>query len=456
MVDVVPIEHPGLGNASYLLDLGDGRAAVIDPQRDVRPYLAIAGSRKLAIAFAVETHVHADFVTGSRELAAHGAQIVAAGAAGLQFGHRGLTDGQRLDVGGLVLEMVATPGHTPQHASWLVRDGDDPAGVFTGGALIVGGVARTDLIDPERTDELARAAYRSVRDRLLPLPDDLPVWPTHGPGSFCSAGAAGERVSTIGGERRTNPLLAGGADEDEFVRRLLGGLGSYPDYFRWLPEYNRTGPAVFGGSRSALPALDLPAFRALLADGAAPIDVRSIGSFAKGHVPGALSNELRPQFASFLGWIADPGVPLLFVTDDGTDVDDLIGQCLGIGYEKLAGRLAGGMTAWRAAGLPVRTVPLVDADDLARSTVVDVRQRVEFADGHVPGALPLELGSLDRRAGEVPADRPVVTMCAHGQRSMTGASLLARHRGSTDGIGVYTGSAQDWADRTGRRVATGA
>jgi len=230
MVTVLVVEHPGLGNSSYLLDLGDGRAAVIDPQRDVRPYLTIAHRRGLRIGYAVETHVHADFVTGSRELAAQGAEIVAVGAAGLGFGHRGLGDGDRLDVGGLTLEMVATPGHTPHHASWLLRDGDVPAGVFTGGALIVGGVARTDLVGPDRTEALARAAYRSVRDRLLTLPDELPVWPTHGPGSFCSAGASGQRTSTIG------------ADEDEFVRRLLGGLGSYPAYFRWLPDYNRADP----------------------------------------------------------------------------------------------------------------------------------------------------------------------------------------------------------------------
>ena len=229
MVTVLVVEHPGLGNSSYLLDLGDGRAAVIDPQRDVRPYLTIAHRRGLRIGYAVETHVHADFVTGSRELAAQGAEIVAVGAAGLGFGHRGLGDGDRLDVGGLVLEMVATPGHTPHHASWLLRDGDVPAGVHRR-ALIVGGVARTDLVGPDRTEALARAAYRSVRDRLLTLPDELPVWPTHGPGSFCSAGASGQRTSTIG------------ADEDEFVRRLLGGLGSYPAYFRWLPDYNRADP----------------------------------------------------------------------------------------------------------------------------------------------------------------------------------------------------------------------
>lgn len=455
MVDVVPVEHPGLGNSSYLLDLGDGRAAVVDPQRDIRPYLTAARRRGLTIGYAVETHVHADFVTGSRELAALGARIVAAATAGVEFDHRGLVDGQRLDVGGLVLEMVATPGHTPHHASWLLRDGDTPAGVFTGGALIVGGVARTDLVGPDRTEELARAAYRSVHDRLLTLADDLPVWPTHGPGSFCSAGAGGRRISTIGAERAGNPLLAGDADEDEFVRRLLGGLGSYPDYFRWLPEYNRTGPTVFTGARPDLPDLDLGAFRRLLDDGAQLVDVRPVRDFAAAHLPGSVSHELRPQFASFLGWTADPMVPLLFVTDATTDVDDLVSQCLGIGYERLAGRLSGGLPGWREAGLPVATINIVDADRLDRALVVDVRQASEYADGHLPGAWHLELGALPGTAGSLPVGGPVVTMCAHGQRSMTGASIIARHRGGTGGVAVFTGSVQDWADRTGHRPLTG-
>ncbi|HOZ58936.1 MAG TPA: MBL fold metallo-hydrolase [Nakamurella multipartita] len=455
MVTVLPVEHPGLGNSSYLVDLGDGRAAVIDPQRDVRPYLSIAHRYGLRIGYAVETHVHADFVTGSRELAAQGAQVVAAGAAGLGFGHRGLADGDRLDVGGLALEMVATPGHTPHHASWLLRDGDTPAGVFTGGALIVGGVARTDLVSPDRTEDLARAAYRSVRDRLLTLPDELPVWPTHGPGSFCSSGESGERTSTIGTERDGNPLLAGAADEDEFVRRLLGGLGSYPDYFRWLPDYNRAGPVVFDGARPGLPALDPALFRRRHNHGAQIVDVRPVADYAAAHVPGSISNELRPQFASFLGWTVDPAVPVLFVTAPDTDLDDLVSQCLNIGYEQLAGHLSGGMPRWRDAGLPTAHIEILADDMMDRATVIDVRQAAEFAAGHVPGALNLELGGLFEAAGSVPADRPVVTMCAHGQRSMTGASLLARHRGSTDRIGVFTGSTEDWAARTGHRPADG-
>ena len=215
LVEVVPVVDKGLGNASYLVNLGDGRAAVIDPQRDLRPYLSWARREHVSLSFAVETHIHADFVTGSRELAHAGAQIIAAASAGLAFEHSGVEDGQHVDLGGLSLELLATPGHTPDHASWPVHEGNTPVGVFTGGALVVGGVARTDLAGAKDTQRWARAAYRSVRDRLLTLPDTLPVWPTHGPGSFCSTGGSDERTSTIGRERSSNPLLVGNPDEEE-------------------------------------------------------------------------------------------------------------------------------------------------------------------------------------------------------------------------------------------------
>jgi glyoxylase-like metal-dependent hydrolase (beta-lactamase superfamily II) len=213
----------GLGNSSYLVDLGDGRALVIDPSR----YLAAADRLGLSVAFAAETHLHADFVSGARELAAGGAQVLASAAGETRFPHRGLRDGDEADLGGLSLRAVATPGHTPEHLSYLLLDAGQPRALFSGGSLLVGAVARTDLMAPERTEELARALWRSLRERVLTLPDALPVYPTHGAGSFCSAPAGGERTTTIGQEKTTSPLLAA-PDEDTFVTMLLGGLGSYP------------------------------------------------------------------------------------------------------------------------------------------------------------------------------------------------------------------------------------
>src|SRR5215211_4052380 len=259
MVAIVPVVDEGLGNSSYLVDLGDGRALVVDPVRDPTPYLDLAHRRRLRITHAVETHLHADFISGSRELAAHGAHAVAARAAELRFPHQALDDQQELDLGGLVLRAVATPGHTPEHLAWLLLDAGRPLALFSGGALLVGGVARTDLIAPEQTEPLTRAAWRSLQ-QLLTLPDDLPVYPTHGAGSFCSAPAGDRRWTTIGDERRTNPLLAA-PDEDGFVKALLDGLGTYPTYFHHLREVNRAGPAVLGVPQPALPVLDLDTFR---------------------------------------------------------------------------------------------------------------------------------------------------------------------------------------------------
>src|SRR5205807_253793 len=202
-----------------------------------------------------ETHLHADFLTGSREVAALGATVLASQTAGIDWPHRGFGDGDELDVGGLHLRAIATPGHTPEHLSWLLADGGRPVALFSGGALLVGGVARTDLIAFDQTEPLARALWQSLHERILCLPDDVAVYPTHGAGSFCAAPANGERITTIGRERAANPLLAA-PDEDSFVKQLLTGYGSYPPYFLRLRERNRVGPDVLGSPFPPLPALD--------------------------------------------------------------------------------------------------------------------------------------------------------------------------------------------------------
>jgi hydroxyacylglutathione hydrolase len=225
MVEIVTFRDEGLGNSSYLVDLGDGRGLVLDPSRDPSPYLAGAEQRRLRLLWTVETHLHADFVSGSRELAAKGATVVAPTAAGLQFPHRGLRDGEELDLGGLSLQALATPGHTPEHLAYVLADGNRPLGLFSGGSLLVGAVARTDLISPDRTEELARVLWRSLHDRILTLPDDLAAYPTHGAGSFCSAPVGAAPTTTIATEKATNPLLAA-EDEDAFVTTwcAIGGV----------------------------------------------------------------------------------------------------------------------------------------------------------------------------------------------------------------------------------------
>src|SRR5438477_3485077 len=359
MPAVVPVVEEGLGNSSYLLELDDGRALVVDPGRDASPYLAEAKRRRLSVSFSVETHLHADFISGSRELAARGAEVVAPAAARLEFPARGLDDGDELDLGGLRLRALATPGHTPEHLAYLLLDGDAPQALFSGGSLLVGAVARTDLISPEETEPLARALWRSLQERVLSLPDDLPVYPTHGAGSFCSAPAGADRVTTIGREKATNPLLAA-PDEDAFVRLLLGRLGSYPPYFLRLRARNPPGPLVYGTPQPALRPLDAKGVRQLQNEGAEIVDVRSVEAFATAHIPGSLSIPLRPQFASWLGWLVADDIPLVIVKDPSQGGAEVVRQALGIGYERLAGELDGGIDAWREAGYPVARMSLVD------------------------------------------------------------------------------------------------
>ena len=436
----------GLGNSSYLLDLGDGGALVVDPERDPRPYRAELDRLGLAPRFVVDTHLHADFVSGGRELAAQGAQLLAPVGAGLAFDHRGLADGDEVDLGGLRLQVLATPGHTPEHLAYLLLDGDRPVALFSGGTLMAGGVARTDLLSPEQTEPLAREAYRSITQRLLTLPDSLPVYPTHGGGSFCSAASGGQRTTPIGQERAANPLLVGDPDEDTFVDRLLGGLGSYPPYFLELRDVNRSGPVVHGPTPPPLAQLSVEQVDDLTADGAEVVDVRAIDAFAAGHLPGSLSNPWRAQFATWLGWLVPRDRPVVFVADDTVDGADLIWAALTIGYEQLSGELAGGIDAWRAAGRELARTPLVDAGGANGRQVVDIRQRPEFTAGHAPGAVHVELGSLTDDTTTVP-DGPVLVHCGHGERAMSAASLLER-AGHRD-VAVLAGGPDELGDLEG-------
>ena len=439
----------GLGNSSYLLDVGGGRALVVDPARDATPYLAAADRSGLSIAFTVETHLHADFLTGSRELAARGATVLAPRASGIEWPHRGFDHGDRLDLGGLCLEAVATPGHTPEHLSWLVRDGARPVALFSGGALLVDAVARTDLIAPEQTEPLARSLWLALQTRILTLPDDVAVYPTHGAGSFCSTPATGERTTTIGRERAANPLLAA-PDEDAFVAMLLAGYGSYPPYFLRLRKRNRRGPDVLGTPFPPLPALPVDDVSRHLADGAVLIDARSVEAWAAAHVPGAISIPLRPQFGSWLGWLVPDDRPLVFLLDQGQDAAELVRQARTIGYDLLIGAVEGGIDAWRRAGLPVTSTELIDAARLDRP-VLDVRQDSEHAAGHVPDALHVELGDLPEHDTELPSGG-IAVMCGHGERAATAASILER-AGRGD-VAVVIGGPDDWT-RHHRSLAVG-
>ncbi|MCW6009028.1 MBL fold metallo-hydrolase [Micromonospora sp. CPCC 205371] len=443
---LIPLVDTGLGNSAYLLDLGDRRALAVDPSLDLRATGRAAERRGLRIVYAAETHLHADFLSGARQLSAdHGAQILASAAGGREFPHTGLADGDEVDIDGLTLRALATPGHTREHLSFLLLEGATELAVFTGGSLIVGGAARTDLLGAEHAEELARAQYRSLR-RLATLPDATAVWPTHGAGSYCSAPSGAQRTSTIGAEKAGNDLLSA-PDEDAFVARLLGGLGTYPAYFGRLTEVNRRGPSLVTAPPLLAP-LDAREVRRLLADGAVVLDVRPVVDYAAGHIAGSLSIPLRAQFATWLGWLVTPDVPLVVVRDAGQDADDIVWPALNIGYTAFAGELDGGIDAWTASGGEVRTTGLTVPSDVDTPVVVDVRQHREHVEGHLPRAELVELGDLAARAGDLPEGATTV-MCAHGERAATGASVLERAGRSDLSIAVG-GGAPEWAAATGR------
>jgi glyoxylase-like metal-dependent hydrolase (beta-lactamase superfamily II)/rhodanese-related sulfurtransferase len=434
--------NEGLGHSSHFVDLGDGTALVVDPARIPTAQRDRAKDLGLRIAFTADTHTHADYVSGSPDLTVDGAIFLAPAASQLERDHQGLADGDEIDVGRYRLRAIATPGHTPDHLAYLLVDGEGPVALFSGGSLMVGAVGRTDLLGDGQRATLARSLHRALHDRILPLPDDLAVFPTHGAGSFCSAPGGGERTTTIGRERATNPLLS--LPEDDFVDALLAGLGSFPGYFRQLPAVNRHGLPILADV-PALAPLRVGEVERLVAAGGVVVDARPIARFAAAHIPGALSIELRPVFASWLGWLVDLERPVAFVLDDTQDEEDLVRQALIIGHDTLAGRLAGGMDAWIRSGRAVQSTELIGVEDVEGTdrALVDVRQADEYRAGHVPGASNVELGTL--ASTDVP-NGAVTTMCGKTERAMTGASVLQR-RGHPD-VAVLHGGYTAWSRAT--------
>jgi hydroxyacylglutathione hydrolase len=369
---------------------------------------------------AIETHLHADFIGGARELAhAVGAQVYAAAAARYEGPHTAVAPDDVLGFGDVSVEILPTPGHTPHHIALMLRSGDRRS-LFSGGSLLVGSVARTDLVSPDRTEELARAQFQSLR-RIAALPDDTELYPTHGSGSFCSAGAARSRTSTLGAERTAGSLFAI-EDEDTFVKTLLAGYGSYPRYFAALSEVNRVGaPPV--DRLPPVSELSADAARAAVDSGAWLIDGRPVEMWARGHASGAISNEVRPAFASWLGWVVPFGERVVLMLEPD-QVDEAVLLCRRIGVDRIEGWTR--FATWREAGLPVSAVDLVTPADARtrKATLLDVRQHAEVAARRIPGALHLELGDLI--AGHLPPVGPVIAFCGHGERSATAVSLLER------------------------------
>ena len=424
-MDVITIETPSLGDRTYLVHDGT-TALVVDPQRDIGRVQQVAADAGVRIAHIVETHVHNDYVSGGLVLSrVTGARYAHAADEDLAFEYDGLRDGDRFHVGSLSVEVVHTPGHTPHHLSFVVRDGDGPAAVFTGGSLLYGTVGRTDLIDPDATDELTRAQFRSVQRLATMVGDDATIHPTHGFGSFCASASSDEDSDgTMGGERRVNLALT--ADSEEaFVERLLAGLDQYPRYYAHMDPLNRSGANSIDLSPPV--AVDPPELARRLHRGEWVVDVRERRAFAASHVSGSVNVQLADAFATYLAWTMPWGMPITLLADDPDDIAEAQRQLVRVGIDRPAGAADGGIDRWsgdtdRSSYEVIEFADLADRPDLV---ILDVRLRGEHEEGHLAGAVNLPLGDLLHRLGDAP-DEPLAVHCASGYRASVAASLLDR------------------------------
>jgi hydroxyacylglutathione hydrolase len=450
------ILHEDLSCASYLVgDASAGVAAVIDPQWSIDPYLRLSRLHGVRIEHVLETHNHADHVSGHGRLArATGATIHIHEQAGAEYPHEPFTDGWKLNLGRVEIEALHTPGHRPEHTSFLLRDADrdgDPWAVLSGDCLFVGDVARPDLaIEPR---DGASGIFRSLRERLLALPDDVEVWPGHLGGSACgSAGIDHKSTSTIGFERAHNRALRF-ETEGEFVEDAVSTLGAPPPNVEQIVAMNR-GPLI---EEMGTPIPLAPrAVEVGIAEGAMLVDARTNEQFGEAHIPGAISaSAYETGFATKVAKVVPPDVELIVVAaSDGYELE--AAELLASVGLRVRGYLEGGMTAWRSEGRPVHRIKLIDPDELAELIeagdllVLDVRDEGEFADAHIPGSVHLPYGELPDRQGELPRDRPIAAICSGGKRSGLAASILQRE-GFEQVLHVANGGVGTWR-RSGRPV----
>lgn len=443
----------GLAQASFLIACDRTKqAVVVDPRRDASIYVEAARQHGLTLVAGIETHVHADFVSGSRELATLGARVNAGPGSHLAFEHHEVRDGERLQVGDVTLSFLHTPGHTPEHITVQVEEAGAPVRLCTGDLLFVGGVGRPDLLGAAQTRQLAGSLFDSLQ-RLLTLDDGVEVHPGHGAGSLCGAGIGKDPYSTIGHERRSNPMLQY-RDRAAFAKAVLSDLPETPAYFARMKRVNTEGPALLGlvGGTPRLPTIAPAAAAALAADGALMLDLRPAADFAPAHPDGALNLPYGSKVGYWAGFVLAPDTPLLVMSDDSSQAQEAYVQLLRVGLDRVAGAISGGFDAWMRAGLPVADLAQLSGADFregeaARTawSVVDVRTPAEWRADHIEGSVNIPLANLTGRLKDLP-DGPVAVICEGGYRSALASSLLA-HEGVRELANVADGM-------TGYRRAT--
>lgn len=439
------IEDPGLAQYSYAVgDTRSGALAIVDPRRDVDVYLELADAQGSRITHVLETHIHADYASGAGALArATGAEHwVSAHDAGetyeARFPHRDLADGDAVELGALRIEALHTPGHTPEHLSFLLydtaRSDRRPTHMLSGDFLFVGSLGRPDLLGEEAKRQLAASLFHSVRTQLAGLPDELEIHPGHGAGSMCGAGMSGQPSSTLGAERLANPYLDPHLTRERFVERILASAPPFPDYYRRMKRLNADGPPILEPLPGLVPlSVDQVVARIEESD-AVVLDVRGPDAFGAGHIPQSFGIGLGNSLSTWASWVLPYERPIVLVAGHVDDVEPAVRALVRVGLDDLCGYLEGGVEAWSTDERPLIELPQLTAEQLHDRLgageslhVLDVRGDDEWANGHIAGARHLMGGYLPQRLGELPDDgAPIVTVCGSGYRSTVAASVLQR------------------------------
>jgi hydroxyacylglutathione hydrolase len=430
-----------LAEAAYYIE-SEGQAAVIDPLRETTPYLALAAKRNASIKFVFETHFHADFVSGHIDLARNAkAQIVYGPNAETAYEIYRAKDGEIFSLGKLKIKVLHTPGHTPESSCYLLFDENErPHAIFTGDTLFVGDVGRPDLLDGVISrDELASMLYDSLQKKIKPLPDDVIVYPAHGPGSACGKNIGKETFSTIGVQKKVNYALQD-MSREEFIAQVTDGILPPPQYFYEDARINKEGyESIEKVIHENMKPLSVNEFKGAMLGGAIVLDTRKADDFEKAFIPGSINIGLNGQFAVWVGTLLDINTPLLLVTDPGKEEESVL-RLARIGYEKIAGYLDGGISAWKE---PLEKVSSISADDMGKqinagAVVADVRKPGEWNSGHVRNAIFLPLADFPKNLNELDKAKTYIVHCGGGYRSMTAISIMKNH-GFKNLINVHGG-----------------
>jgi hydroxyacylglutathione hydrolase len=446
------VQTEGIAALSYLIgDDHSGEAAVIDPRADVELYVELARKRKVAITHIFETHIHADFVSGARELSARvkTGRIYLSAEAGAKYGfeHESIRDGDAFEFGKLILTAKHTPGHTPEHMSFVAAEkkhSKTPWGVFTGDSLFVNSAGRPDLMGDDQAEKLAEQLFDTLYKYYLTLDAAVIIYPSHGHGSPCGANIGDRLTSAIGYERQFNPFLQH-PNKADFKEYALSSAPPEPTYYKRTKNLNAKGPEVLG-NLPVVPGLPPKAFKeAMEKSNVVVIDTRSMLAFGGGHVQGALNLAGSPELSIWAGWLLDPGQSLLLVLEHDSDVEKLIPLFLRTGFAKFEGYLVGGMKAWDNAGFRIGEVDQMSVHEVNKREndlqILDVRSPGEWKNGHVPGAKHIFLPEVEKRSKELSKEKPVAVYCNSGYRASLAASIL-----KSQGFDVHNvpGSWQAW------------